>query len=74
MPESRRLYNAQEVLVKTRQQLANEFGISYTTLWRKLKSHGLDLPGGLVYPEDQERIYKIISRASDFTPVMKEED
>lgn len=42
---------------KTRKEIASELGISTTTLWRKLKTKGLDIPSGLIYPNDQIRIY-----------------
>lgn len=41
-------------------QIATALGISYSTLWRILKRHHIDLPKGLVYPDDQKRILLIV--------------
>lgn len=43
---------------KTRQEIAEELGISVTTLWRLLKKHKINLPSGLVYPDKQKEIYE----------------
>lgn len=43
---------------KTRQEIADELGISVTTLWRLLKKHSIKLPSGLVYPDKQKEIYR----------------
>jgi hypothetical protein len=43
---------------KTRQQIALEFNFSRSTFWRKLKEHGIELPGGLVCPKWQKVIYE----------------
>jgi len=45
--------------VKTRRQLANEFGMHVNTLMRKLKREGVELPKGLVCPKEQRRIYEL---------------
>jgi len=45
---------------KTRQQIADELGISRSTLYRKLKEHRMNLPPGLVMPEDQRDIYRVL--------------
>jgi len=45
---------------KTRQQIADELGISRSTLYRKLKEHRINLPPGLVMPEDQHAIYRVL--------------
>ena len=42
---------------KTRQELADELGISYSTFKRWLKRNHIDLPSGLVYPIQQEEIF-----------------
>lgn len=43
----------------TRLQIASALGISYSTLWRLLKRHHINLPPGLIYPTDQQRIWEI---------------
>lgn len=48
--------------VKTRQQLADEYNVHRNTFTRRLKKVGIDLPDGLVYPEEQERIYEKLGR------------
>ncbi|HMQ49830.1 MAG TPA: helix-turn-helix domain-containing protein [Saprospiraceae bacterium] len=45
---------------KTRQQIADELGVSKTTLWRLLKRMEIELPNGLVYPKKQQEIYEKI--------------
>jgi DNA invertase Pin-like site-specific DNA recombinase len=45
---------------KTRKEIANELGVSTTTLWRKLKENNIILSSGLIYPSDQIRIYKYL--------------
>lgn len=40
----------------TRQQFAAQIGVSYTTLWRRLRKINLELPSGLLFPDDQHRI------------------
>ncbi len=42
---------------KTRQELADELGISYTTLYRWLKKYEIDLPAGLIAPQRIVFIY-----------------
>jgi hypothetical protein len=42
---------------KTRQQIAEEYGIHRSTFNRKLKRHGIELPKGLVMPKDIRKIY-----------------
>jgi hypothetical protein len=46
------------MLPKTKQQIANELGISMSTLKRKLKTYKLDVPRGLVCPDVQKDIYE----------------
>jgi len=53
---------------KTRQQLADEFGISVRTLYRWLTKWNLDLPGGLVRPADQDAIYQILGKPEPDCP------
>jgi predicted site-specific integrase-resolvase len=43
---------------KTRQQMAQEIGVSYSTFWRWLQKNKIQLPRGLIYPIEQEKIYK----------------
>ncbi len=43
--------------LKTRQQLADEFGINVRTLHRWLSKWNIKLPGGLIRPADQDAIY-----------------
>ena len=43
--------------LKTRQEIAQEYGIVRETLYRKLKSAGIVLKRGLMNVEDQEKIY-----------------
>lgn len=43
--------------VKTRQQIADEFGIDRKTLYRWLKRRKIDIEGGLLTPSEQARIY-----------------
>jgi transcriptional antiterminator len=46
-------------MFKTRQQVANEYGISRKTLYRKLKKYGITLASqGLLSPEQQQMIYR----------------
>lgn len=44
--------------VKTRQQIAIEYGISPRTLRRWLKQNEIYLPKRLLCPKEQEKIYK----------------
>jgi transposase-like protein len=50
----------QSSTVKTRQQIATEYGICVKTLKKWLKKHDLTIPAGLVTPRDQTRIYEIL--------------
>lgn len=50
---------------KTRQQLADEFGISVRTLYRWLTKRNVKLPGGLVRPADQDTIYQMLGKTSE---------
>ena len=44
--------------VKTRQQIANEYGISPRTLRRWLKNQKIQLPNRLICPKEQLIIYQ----------------
>ncbi|MEM9918268.1 MAG: helix-turn-helix domain-containing protein [Bacteroidota bacterium] len=45
--------------VKTRQQIADEYGISPRTLRRWLKKYNIELPNRLISPKDQQVIYDL---------------
>jgi len=47
-------------LPKTKTQIAEELGISLSTLQRWLKKHDLHIPRGLISPEKQKKIYKVL--------------
>lgn len=53
---------------KTRQQIAEEYEISYPTFWRKIKLVGLKLPGGLLPPKWQKLIYDSFGYPPGVTP------
>ena len=42
---------------KTKEQMAMEMDIHLKTLQRRLKRVGLDVPRGLIFPEQQMEIY-----------------
>ena len=50
--------NYAEFKPKTRLQLADEYGINYKTLMRKLKKSNISLPKGNVFPKNQKLIYE----------------
>jgi predicted transcriptional regulator len=43
---------------KTKKEIASEMDINLRTLQRKLKKLGLDIPRGLIFPEQQRLIYQ----------------
>jgi hypothetical protein len=43
---------------KTRQEICNEYQISYKVLKRKFKFHGIELPPGVITPKYQKIIYE----------------
>ncbi len=47
---------------RTRKELAEELGISVSTLWRVLKKSKLDIPPGLIYPSMVEEILKRLKK------------
>lgn len=47
------------IRAKTRQEIANEFGINRKTLYRWLKNENLQLKNRLVTPDEQAAIYKL---------------
>lgn len=44
--------------VKTRAQIAHEYGISVRTLYRWLKNHHIEVPSGVLKPVHQILIYQ----------------
>lgn len=50
---------------KTRQQIAIEYGISARTLKRKLQQLNIPLPGGLLFPKEQELIYQKLGKPAE---------
>jgi len=48
--------------LKTRQELAQAYGIHRKTLHRKLVAAGIVLKRGLISLEEQEKIYKVLGR------------
>jgi hypothetical protein len=50
---------------KTRQQIADEYGIHYLTLMRRLKAVGIELPHGVVLPKHQKEIYEKLGYPPD---------
>lgn len=54
--------------VKTRQQIASEYGYSYSTLWRRLNKHGLDLSSGLISRRWQKMIYETLGYPDGISP------
>ncbi|MDZ4682012.1 MAG: hypothetical protein SH848_04875 [Saprospiraceae bacterium] len=57
---------------KTRQQLADEFGINVRTLYRWLTKWNVNLPGGLIRPSDQDAIYRIVGKPERDSPKSEE--
>lgn len=48
--------------VKTRQQVAAEYGVSPPTLKRWLKQRNVLLPPRLLFPKDLEKIYRTLGK------------
>ena len=46
--------------LKTRKQLAQEYGISRSTLYRRLKEAGIEMPRGMLNPLYQCQIYQVL--------------
>jgi ribosomal protein L20 len=44
----------------TREQLAQELGLSYSTFWRKIKKAGIKIESGLLAPCVQQEIKLIL--------------
>lgn len=53
-----------DVKAKTRKEIAQDLGISYTTFWRLMKKLDISLPNGLIYPPKQKEIYDSLSNYS----------
>lgn len=49
---------------KSRQEIAEEFGISVKTLSRWILKEKLQIPKGLICPKDQEIIYEKFGKAT----------
>jgi transposase-like protein len=47
---------------KTRQQVADEYGVSVKTLYRWIICHKLSIEKGLLTPKEQQRIYKLFGK------------
>ena len=47
-------------VAKTRQELAEDLGVSYTTLYRWLKKNQIELSTGLVPPQKIVEIYQTL--------------
>ena len=45
-------------IAKTREQIADQYGISTKTLKKWFNNAGLKIPSGLICPSDQEKIYQ----------------
>lgn len=54
--------------VKTRQQIADEYGIHRTTFNRWLKRANMELPHGLINPSTVQEIYKAFGYPLVSTP------
>ena len=46
--------------VKTKQQMADEYGVCRKTFVRLLVKRSIRLERGLIYPKDQESIYNVL--------------
>jgi hypothetical protein len=53
--------------VKTKQQMADEYGVCRKTFARLLLKKNIRLDRGLIYPKDQENIYNVLGE-----PVIQE--
>ena len=47
---------------KTRQEIANEYGIDRKTLYRWLKRENINISKGLVTPKEQKEIYEKLGK------------
>ncbi len=65
--------------LKTRQEIAQEYGIVRETLYRKLVAVGIELDRGLITVSGQEKIYAVLGKPRSFknsvhNDFIKEED
>jgi hypothetical protein len=49
-------------IVKTKSQMAAEYGITRKTFVKRLKKAGIVIDGKLIYPAEQELIYRTLGR------------
>ncbi len=47
---------------KTRQEIANEYGVDRKTLYRWLKRENIEISKGLVTPKEQDVIYEKLGK------------
>lgn len=52
--------------VKSRKQLASDYGVSIRTLYRWIKKEGVSLPPGLIKPATLKLIYKKFGNPNEF--------
>ena len=55
-------------MAKTRTQIAQDLGISKTTLWRMLKTAPFTVKRGLIFPGQEEKIRNFILYGKDHNP------
>jgi hypothetical protein len=58
-------------VVKTKQQMAGEYGVSRKTFQRLLLKRQIVIDRGLIFPKDQEFIYKELGRPKSIQRVPK---
>ncbi len=51
---------ATATITKTKQQIAEEYRIHRNTLCRRLKALGIEIPRGLLYPVQVQKIYQAL--------------
>ncbi|HMO37829.1 MAG TPA: hypothetical protein PKC76_08640 [Saprospiraceae bacterium] len=49
-------------IVKTKAQMAAEYGVTRKTFVKRLKKAGIIIDGKLVYPAEQDLIYRTLGR------------
>lgn len=59
---------------RTRQELAQKLNISRTTFYRLIKRKGINLPKGLLYPKEQEKILEALGFHLDYFKDDKSQD
>ena len=55
--------------LKTRQEIANELGISTRTLKRRISESGIKISSGLLSVRDQELILNLLSEGKIYEPM-----